>query len=42
MKKIEDQYKSNIKLWKINCNLKDQIQIIEAENEDWKNWHVLA
>ena len=41
-KKIKDQNKSNDKLQKINCNLKDQMQIIEAENEDQKNWCMLA
>ena len=38
-KKIKDQNKSNKRLCKINYNLKDYIQIIKVEYEDWKNWH---
>ena len=34
-KRLEDQNKMNTKLWKSNFNLKDEMQMMEEENEDW-------
>ena len=33
-KRLEDQNMLNIKLYKINLDLRDEIQMIEEENED--------
>ena len=38
-KRLEDQNKINIKLQKTNSDLKDEIQMIEKENEDWMKEH---